>query len=224
MTIIQWPQEERPREKLLIHGAGQLSNAELLAIVLNTGCRDKSALQLGRELLGEFGSLGSLLAAGTDAQCRQRGLGAAKAARLQAVQELTQRILMEEVQRGDALSSSFATRRYLLSKYRYAAHEVFCIVFLDNQHHVVKFEELFRGTIDGAAVYPREVVKRCLFHNAAAVIFAHNHPSGVGEPSSADLAITKRLQQALNTIDVRVLDHLIVGANEVISMAEKDLL
>ena len=224
MTIIQWPKEERPREKLLSNGATHLSSAELLAIVLHTGCRGKSALQLARELLIQFGGLGALLAAETQTLCQSPGLGSAKAARLQAVQELAQRLVLEEMQSGELLSSSAATRRYLLSKYRHTDYEVFSLIFLNNQHHVVKFEEMFRGTIDGAAVYPREVVKRCLDLNAAAVIFAHNHPSGIAEPSPADRAITGRLKQALSTIDVRVLDHFIVGANEVVSMAERQLL
>ena len=224
MTIIQWPAGERPREKLLNHGAARLSNAELLAIILNTGCRGKSALQLCRELLVEFGTIGELLSAPREVLCSRVGLGSAKAARLQAVHELAQRLAQEEMQLGEVLSSSAATRKFLLHKYRHTEHEVFSVVFLNNQHHVVKFEEMFHGTIDGASVYPREVVKRCLRYNAAATIFAHNHPSGATEPSAQDIAITQQLQRALETIEVRVLDHLIVGANEVISMAEQGLI
>ncbi|MCG8416148.1 MAG: DNA repair protein RadC [Pseudomonadales bacterium] len=224
MTIIEWPRSERPREKLLSAGADRLSDAELLALILHTGCRGKPATVVARELLSNFGGLAALLGADQQAQFRQLGLGPTKVARLQAVRELTQRSLLDKVQASDPLTSSAATRRYLLARFRKSEHEVFSALFLNNQHHVVKFEELFRGTIDGAAVYPREVVKRCLFHNAAAVIFAHNHPSGVAEPSAADIAITSRLQKALATIDVRVLDHLVIGANEIVSLAERNQL
>ena len=221
MTIIEWPRSERPQEKLLAAGADRLSDSELLALLLYNGSRGKPATVIARELLSTFGGLAALFAADQQTQGRQAGLGPTKVARLQAVRELVQRVLFEKVQASDPLTSSAATRRYLLARFRQSEHEIFSTLFLNNQHHVVKFEELFRGTIDGAAVYPREVVKRCLFHNAAAVIFAHNHPSGLAEPSSADIAITKRLQAALATIDVRVLDHLIIGANEVVSLAER---
>lgn len=224
MSLAAWPTAEQPREKLMASGADALSDAELLAILIHSGIRGRSALQISRELLQKFGGLGGLMAVDRQTLCAEPGLGPARIACLKAAQELAQRQLLEEVKAGDVLTSSAATRRYLLARYRHYDHEVFSCVFLNNQHHVVKFEEMFRGTIDGAAVYPREVVKRSLHHNAAAVIFAHNHPSGVAEPSQADLAITSRLQQALGTVDIRVLDHLVIGAGTVVSLAERNLL
>lgn len=224
MSLAAWPTTEQPREKLMTTGADSLSDAELLAILIHSGIRGRSALEISRELLQKFGGLGGLLAADQQTLCSEPGLGPARIACLKAAQELAQRQLLEEVKASDVLTSSAATRRYLLARYRHYDHEVFSCVFLNNQHHVVKFEEMFRGTIDGAAVYPREVVKRSLHHNAAAVIFAHNHPSGVAEPSQADLAITSRLQQALGTVDIRVLDHLVIGAGSVVSLAERNLL
>ncbi|CAE7163649.1 unnamed protein product [Symbiodinium microadriaticum] len=224
MTLLQWPAQERPREKLLEQGPTHLSDAELLAIIIQTGIKGKSALDLARDLLNKFGGISGLLGLNQTELCAQPGLGPARVACLAAFQELAQRQLLEQARHPDALTSSAATRRYLISKFRFHEHEVFSCVFLNNQHHVVKIEELFRGTIDGAAVYPREVVKRCLYHNAAAVIFAHNHPSGVAEPSQADRAITQRLKDALGTIEVRVLDHLVIGANQIVSMAERNLL
>ncbi len=221
---MQWPADERPREKLLQHGPASLSNAELLAVIIQTGIKGRSALDLARDLLNSYGGISGLMALEQAELCQQPGLGPARAACLAAFQELSQRQLLEQAQAPDSLTSSAATRRYLISKFRFHEHEVFSCVFLNNQHHVVKIEELFRGTIDGAAVYPREVVKRSLYHNAAAVIFAHNHPSGVAEPSQADLAITLRLKEALATIEVRVLDHLVIGANQIVSMAERNML
>jgi len=224
MSLAAWPTTEQPREKLMTTGADSLSDAELLAILIHSGIRGRSALEISRELLQKFGGLGGLLAVDQQTLSSEPGLGPARIACLKAAQELAQRQLLEEVKASDVLTSSAATRRYLLARYRHYDHEVFSCVFLNNQHHVVKFEEMFRGTIDGAAVYPREVVKRSLHHNAAAVIFAHNHPSGVAEPSQADLAITSRLQQALGTVDIRVLDHLVIGAGSVVSLAERNLL
>lgn len=224
MSIKDWPEGERPREKLLNMGAGQLSDAELLALVVRVGGRGKSALDVARDLLTRFGSLTHIFLASEEEFCSGNGLGMVSYVQLKAMLELSQRHLHEQLEDRDALTSSELTRQYLRARLRHYEHEVFACLYLDNQHRVVKLEELFTGTIDGAAVYPREVVKRCLRNNAAAVIFAHNHPSGVAEPSQADIAITARLKSALNTIDVRVLDHIVVGRNEAVSFAERGLL
>ncbi|MDD3516816.1 MAG: DNA repair protein RadC [Chromatiales bacterium] len=223
MPITDWPADERPRERLLSRGAATLSDAELLAIFLRTGIAGKTAVDLARELLERFGGLRPLLQADLDRFCEAKGLGTAKYAQLQAVLEMGRRHLDETLKRGDALTSPDDTRRYLAARLRDHPHEVFAILFLDNRHRVIAFEELFQGTIDGASVHPREVVRRVLAHNAAAVILAHNHPSGVAEPSAADARITQRLKDALALIDVRVLDHLIVG-DESVSLAERGLL
>lgn len=224
MGIKDWPAEERPREKLLGRGAQALSDAELLAIFLRTGVAGKSAVDLARELLVAFGGLGPLLAAERRAFCAAPGLGSAKFAQLQAVLEMTRRYLAERLQRTDALSSPTDTVRYLQARLGGHPYELFGALFLDNRHRVLAFEELFRGTIDGAQVHPREVVRRALHHNAAAVIFAHNHPSGVSEPSQADRRITARLREALALVEVRVLDHIVVGQGETTSFAERGLL
>ncbi|MCA6062432.1 RadC family protein [Thalassolituus marinus] len=221
MAITDWPAEERPREKLLSRGAQQLSDAELLAIFLRTGVKGKSAVDLARDLLVDFGSLRGLLTADQQAFCQPLGLGSAKYAQLQAVLEMARRHLAEELQRTDALTSPELTRRFLQAQMRDLSHEVFACLFLDSQHRVLKYQELFRGTIDGAAVYPREVLKQALAQGAAAVILAHNHPSGVAEPSQADRAITDRLQQALGLVDIRVLDHLVIGDGYAVSFAER---
>ncbi|AGA32102.1 DNA repair protein RadC [Thioalkalivibrio nitratireducens DSM 14787] len=223
MAITDWPEDDRPREKLLRRGPAALSDAELLAIFLRTGVAGKSAVDLARELLTHFGGLRALLQSDQMAFCHARGLGDAKYAQLQAVLEMGRRHLAESLQRGDAITSPTATRAFLSARLRDYPFEVFACLFLDNRHRVVAFEELFRGTIDGASVHPREVVRRVLHHNAAAVILAHNHPSGVAEPSRADEAITRRLREALGLVDVRVLDHVIV-ADEIVSFAERGLL
>mgnify|MGYP001826301333 CR=1 FL=1 len=223
LVISDWPLEERPREKLLDRGAASLSDAELLAIFLRTGTRGVTAVDLARHLLDEFGGLKPLLDASEDEFCRHRGLGRAKYAQLQAVLEMARRHLYENIRRGDALCSPNDTRRYLSAELQSCLHEVFSCLFLDNRNRVLAFEKLFYGTIDGASVYPREVVRRVIDNNAAAVIFAHNHPSGVAEPSAADKQITQRLKDALALIDVRVLDHLVIG-DEVVSFAERGLL
>lgn len=224
MPITDWPDDERPREKLLQKGPSALSDAELLAIFLRTGIKGKTAVDLARELLVRFGSLRSLLESDFESFSRSPGLGTAKYAQLQAVLEMARRHLQESLRRDGALTSPDLTRRYLSSQLRGYAHEVFACLFLDNQHRVIGFEELFHGTIDGASVYPREVVKKALAFNAAAVIFAHNHPSGVAEPSEADKLITLRLKQALSLIDIRVLDHFIVGDGQPYSFAEHGLI
>jgi len=224
MSIQDWPEGDRPREKLLAQGAAVLSDAELLAIFLRTGIKGKTAVDLARDLLTEFGSLRALLQADCENFTRGKGLGTAKYAQLQAVLEMARRHTFEELDRGDILTSPEATRAYLSQQLRHYQHEVFACLFLDNQHHILEFEELFRGTIDSASVYPREVVKKALAHNAAAVIFAHNHPSGISEPSQADKLITDKLKQALALIDIRVLDHFIIGDGMPYSFAENGLL
>lgn len=224
MAISNWPLQEQPRERLISCGAANLSDAELLAICLRSGVKGKSALELSRDLLTDFGSINQLFESDLDELCQHVGLGPEKYALFQAANELCRRGMLEELQATDILASSASTRSYLKAKFRSYKYEVFSCIFLNNQHHVVKLEELFKGTIDGAAVYPREVVKRCLYHNAAAVIFAHNHPSGVAEPSQADIMITSKLKTALETIDVRVLDHFVIGNPDVVSFAERGLL
>lgn len=224
MPIKDWPAGERPREKLLERGAGALSDAELLALFLRTGVRGKTAVDLARDLLEEFGGLVALLAADQPRFCSAKGLGSAKFAELQAVLELSRRYLMTRVRGQDVLTSPAATRAFLKLRLYGSPQEVFACLFLDNRHRVICYEELFRGTIDGASVHPREVLRRVMQTNAAAVIFAHNHPSGVAEPSQADLRITQRLKEALGLIDVRVLDHVIIGDGEGTSLAERGLL
>ena len=211
MAITDWPTEERPREKLMQKGASALSDAELLAIFLRTGIQGSSAVDLARQLLNDFGSLRSLLTASHTEFCSQKGLGNAKYAQLQAVLEMANRHLSESIQRTDCLTSPGDTMTYLRSQMRDLPHEIFACLMLDNRNRVIAFRELFRGTIDGASVYPREVVKQALADNAACVILAHNHPSGVSEPSQADIQITNRLKDALALVDIRVLDHVIVG-------------
>lgn len=224
MSIRDWPAAERPREKLLEQGAAALTDAELLAIFLRTGVTGKSAVDLARHLLTEFQGLRPLLEAEREHFCQHLGLGDAKYAQLQAVLEMARRHLVATLQKGDAMTQPGTVRQFLSSQLRHLPYEVFACLFLDNQHRVIAFEELFQGTIDGASVYPREVVRKTLKHNAAAVIFAHNHPSGVAEPSQADQHITGRLMQALQSIDVRVLDHFIVGDGYCVSMAERGLM
>lgn len=224
MAIKDWPACDQPREKLLERGVSALTDAELLAIFLRTGVKGKSAVDLAKELLTEFGSLKTLLEAGQEQFCASKGLGKAKYAQLQAVMEMARRHFLEVIQRGDALTSPNSTRAYLSAQLRGYSHEVFACLFLDNQHRVIKFEELFRGTIDSASVYPREVVKQALHYNAAAVILAHNHPSGISEPSTADKAITQTLTKALALFDIRVLDHFIVGDGVPYSFAEHGLI
>jgi len=224
MSITQWPAAERPREKLLLQGAASLSDAELLAIFLRTGVKGKSAVDLARELLLSFGSLRSLLESDQTAFCAAHGLGVAKYVQLQAVLEMSRRHLQATIEKGSAMERPEQVKAYLVAKLRHQPREVFACLFLDNRHRVLKFEELFFGTINAAAVYPREVVAKALSHNAAAVVLAHNHPSGVAEPSTADQQITERLKNALEMIEVRVLDHIIVGDAETVSFAERGLI
>jgi len=224
MSITDWPLAERPREKLLSLGPKALSDAELLAIFLRIGCAGKSAVDLARELLVEYGGLRPLLEASQTEFCRGLGLGSAKYAQLQAVLEMARRHLSASLQAGDMLTSPQLVRQYLSAQLRHQPREVFAMLLLDNQHRLLAYEELFFGTIDGASIYPREVVKLALAKNAAAVILAHNHPSGIAEPSQADRRITERLQSALELVDINVLDHMVVGDSEVISFAERGLL
>ncbi|HUO44327.1 MAG TPA: DNA repair protein RadC [Burkholderiales bacterium] len=224
MAITDWPEDDRPREKLLAKGAHALSDAELLAIFLRTGVPGKSAVDLARGLLKHFGSLSVLCAADEKELCAVPGIGQAKFVQLQAAVEMARRALHEKISDGDALNSPGAVREYLRLSLQALPHEVFVALFLDAQNRVLKSEELFRGTLTQTSVYPREVVKRALYHNAGAVIFAHNHPSGVAEPSRADEALTQALKQALALVDVRVLDHFIIAGSGVVSFAERGLL
>jgi len=224
MTIRDWPESERPREKLLERGAAALSDAELLAVFIGSGRRGQTAVDVGRDLLARHGSLKSLLDREVTVLSAEPGLGAAKSCRLHAALELGRRYLACDLRQPEALANPAACADYLRARIGAYPYEVFACVFLDNRHRILAFEELFRGTIDGASVHPREVVRRCLAHNAAAVILAHNHPSGVAEPSQADRAITAELKRALETIQVRVLDHFIIGAGLPMSFAARGLL
>lgn len=223
MRIADFPSSERPRERLLAHGASALADAELLALFLRCGTRGRSVLDLARELLARFGGLDALLAAPARDVVAQPGVGPAKYAQLAAATELARRALEHGLKREASLSSPRASAEFLRAWLRRYPYEVFACVFLDNRHRVIACEEMFRGTIDGASVHPREVVRRALAHNAAALILAHNHPSGVAEPSQADIAITRRLVDALALVDVRVLDHFVVGDGEPLSLAERGL-
>lgn len=224
MTIRNWPAAERPREKLLARGAAALSDAELLAIFLRTGLPGRSAVDLARDLLARFGSLRALLTASEADFCAVPGLGPAKFAQLQAVLEMARRHMGENLRREAIFTDPAAVRGFLQSKLRDLPYEVFACLFLDNRHRLIDYAELFRGTVDGASVHPREVVKEALARGAVAIILAHNHPSGVAEPSAADRQITDRLRQALALVDIRVLDHFVVGDGETISFAERGLL
>jgi DNA repair protein RadC len=221
MHIHDWPETERPREKLLKNGAGVLSDAELLAIFLGSGLRGSDAVRTARDLLHANGSLRELLESGPHGMMRLRGIGQARACALAAALELGTRFLAAGLKRGEALTDPFAAGRYFTQRLRGLPHEVFAVLFLDTRHRAIAFEELFRGTVDGAEVHPREVVRRALAHNAAALIVGHNHPSGNGEPSTADRTITARLKQALALVEVRLLDHFIVGDGAPVSMAAR---
>ncbi|WP_199098306.1 DNA repair protein RadC [Dyella sp. ASV21] len=223
MSIREWPELERPREKLLARGCSALSDAELIAVLLGSGIPGKDAITLGRELLTSSGGLHALLA--DPAQyTRLRGIGPAKRARLIAALELARRSLGEQLSERATLSNPRDSGAFLHARLRHLPYEVFACLFLDARHRVITFEELFRGSIDQASIHPREVVRACLKHNAAAVILAHNHPSGVTEPSPADRDITHELRSALSLVDVRVLDHLVIGHGEPVSMAALGML
>jgi DNA repair protein RadC len=220
MAITDWPEAERPREKLLKSGPQALSDAELLAIFLRTGCVGKSAVDLARDLLNQFKGLRPLLEADKRTFCRAHGLGDAKYAQLQAILEMSRRHLAQSLEYRELFAGASEVKQYLLAKLRHCQREIFGVLFLDSQHRLITYDELFKGTINSAHVYPREVIKAVLGHNAAAVILVHNHPSGVAKPSQADRHITDEISQLLKALDVRVLDHMIVGDTEVCSLAE----
>jgi len=220
MTIKQWPAGERPREKLLQRGPQALSDAELLAIFLRTGVKGCSAVELSRQLLQRFGNLAALLSADQADFCASPGLGPAKYAQLQAVLEMSRRHLAEGLSKQDVFTSPDSVQRYLRTQLQHQQREVFAGLFLDSQHQLLAYEEIFQGSVASASVHPREIVKLALKHNAAALIVAHNHPSGIAEPSQSDIRITDRIRQALELVDVRLLDHMVVGSGEVRSLAE----
>ena len=225
MSLKDLPADARPREKLLTRGPGALSDAELLALLLRTGTAGRGVLQMAQEVLQTFGGIAGLLHAGADDLKRVKGLGgSAKRAELMAVLELARRALAEQLKERAAFDSATAVKDYLQLHLAARPHEVFAVLFLDAQHKLIALEELFRGTLTQTSVYPREVALRALHHHAAAVILAHNHPSGGVQPSRADEAITQNLKSALALIDVRVLDHVIVAPGQALSMAEKGLI
>jgi len=219
MAISDWPEGERPRERLLQQGADALSDAELLAIFLRTGVKGKTAVDLARELLIQFGGLRALLSADLKSFCQAKGLGQAKFALLQACLEMSRRFLLEHIEREGPLSSPDDAKQFLLMKMRDYAKEVFACLYLDTKNKVIKFEKLFTGSLRSAEVHPREVIKQALKHNANAIIFAHNHPSGDSKPSESDIQITGELKEALALVEVKVLDLLIVG-NDISSLSE----
>ena len=220
MAITDWPEDQRPRERLIKFGAKALSDAELLAVFLRVGVTGKSAVDLGRDMLSQFGSLNGLFAADIKEFSSVHGLGNAKYAQLHAVLELAKRSISEELQSAPMLSSPQAVKSYLQLLIGNKTYESFAVLFLDIKNRLITSEELFRGTLSHASVYPREIVKAALHHNAASVILAHNHPSGNAEPSDADITLTKTLKQTLSLVDVRVLDHFIVANPNVYSFAE----
>jgi len=220
MAINDWPEDQRPRERLIKHGAAVLSDAELLAVFLRVGVSGKSAVDLGRDMIGYFGSLNRLFSADLAEFSTLNGLGPAKYAQLQAVMELTRRALAEDMKTGDALSSPSAVKQYLQLMLGNRSYESFAVLFVDVKNRLIAAEELFRGTLTHTSVYPREVVKHALAHNAASIILAHNHPSGSPEPSAADHHLTQALKQALALVDIRVLDHFVVAGRHVYSFAE----
>ena len=224
MAIHQWPESERPRERLEAQGASALSDAELLAVWLRTGAAGRSAVNLARALLRRFGSLRGLLAAVPSELAKEHGIGPARICELQALAELTRRAAAEPLARGAVIGDPESLRRWLRLRLRDLKHEIFAVLLLDARHQVIRFHTLFRGTVDGASVHPREVVRAALADGAAAVILVHNHPSGVAEPSRADVRITARLKAGLELVDVRLLDHLVVGDRVVTSLAERGLL
>lgn len=223
-SIKQWPASERPRERLLQGGPAGLSDAEVLAILLGRGVTGLSAVDLARALLGRFGGLRGLLNAAAQDLQQVHGVGPGRAALVMAARECSRRYFEATLVPGRSIGSPMDSREFLLARLRDRPHEVFCCLFLDNRHRVLAFEELFRGTLDNTTVYPREVVKQALAHNAGAVILAHNHPSGVAEPSEADQLITRRIRAALELVDIRLLDHFVVGDGLCVSLAGRGLL
>ena len=223
MTIKEWPVNERPQEKLLSRGARVLSDAELLALFIRSGTRGNSALDIGRNLIGEFGGLREILIADRDKICQFNGCGPARYALLQAALEIGRRFLDQSLRKQGPLSSPSRAADFLTHQLRDQKREIFAIIYLDTRHQVIDYEELFAGTLNGATVHPREVVRSVLEKNASAVILAHNHPSGIAEPSQSDAILTKRLQESLQLIDVRLLDHLVIGDGEYVSMSDRGL-
>ncbi|ASR43157.1 hypothetical protein BEN78_06925 [Xanthomonas citri pv. mangiferaeindicae] len=219
MHISKWPKSERPREKLFARGAGALSDAELLAIFLGSGLRGMDAVATGRQLLKDHGSLRALLERGPQGLAQLPGLGMARASGLSAALEVGNRVLAQTLERGEAITDPGAAGRYFTQRLRGLPHEVFAVLYLDARHRALAFEEVFQGTIDNAEVYPRELARRALAHNAAAIIVGHNHPSGNNCPSGADRTVTSMIRQALSLVDVRVLDHLVIGEGEAVSLA-----
>ena len=224
LSIKNWPNDEQPREKLITYGAENLSSAELLAIFLRTGMKGKTALDLARDLLNHFGGLRNLLGANVNEFCKMPGLGQAKFAQLQAVLELNRRYLYETLKDVDILKNPRHTREYLLSRMGHLTREIFACLFLTSQYKVIAFIELFQGSINQTDVYLGQVVKAALKYDAAAIIVAHNHPSGDPEPSQADIELTRELQKALNLVEIQLLDHIILGSNQSVSFAEKGLM
>lgn len=223
MPIHEWPTQERPREKLLKQGADSLSNAELLAIIINCGVRNKSAVDVAREWLQHTCSLRTLLNGNFESLKKLPGMGLAKYSQLQATLEIGKRYLQENLETDIIIRNSKNVQQFLSAKLRDLEHEVFAGLFLNNQHRIIRFEILFKGSIGNAFVHPREVVKKALHYNAAALIIAHNHPSGDPTPSEADIKITHRLQAALNLVEIRLLDHVIIGEQHNVSLADLGL-
>ncbi len=224
MIIKEWPEAERPREKLISQGATSLSDAELLAIFIRTGIKGHTAVDISRALINKFGGLRKLLNAEAKELIKTSGIGVAKFAQLQAALEIGKRYLRETIKKDGPLTSPSNAKEYLIAKLRDRSREIFSCLFLDTRHQVLEYEELFQGTIDGASVYPRIVVQHALAKNAAAVIIAHNHPSGIAEPSRADESLTRRLQSALNLVDIKLLDHFVIGDGQCISLAERGII
>jgi DNA repair protein RadC len=224
MVLKDIPTDARPRERLLAHGPAVLADAELVALLLRTGLKGVSVLQLAQQLLDRFGGLPGLLHAGIDELTAIKGLGPAKRAEVAAVLELARRALAHQLTQRPAFDAPEQVKQYLQLQLGGRAHEVFAVLFLDAQNRLLKLEEMFRGTLTQTSVYPREVVKRALELQAAAVILAHNHPSGAAEPSRADEYLTATLKAALALVDVRVLDHMVVARHAVVSFAERGLL
>jgi DNA repair protein RadC len=224
MSIRNWPMAERPRERLIECGPKVLSDGELLAVLIGCGNRGRSAVDLARELIGEFGSLREFLSADRDRCLDQAGIGPARYAALQAALELARRHYRQPLRVRGALGSRESIRAFLLAELRDKPYEMFCCLHLDHKERLIAFDEIFRGTRDITNVYTREVVRQVFAHNARAVVFAHNHPSGTPDPSLADVELTRRLKMVLHEIDVRVLDHVVVGDNRIVSFADRGLL
>lgn len=224
MNIREWPKHERPREKLLMQGAASLSNAELLAIFLRTGTQGVTAVQLAMQLLNDFGSLNTLMSSELDAFCEKKGLGVAKYAQLKAVLELSRRYLEEELKKPTQFHSAADTKYFLTSKLQHETREIFAVLLLDSQHQLIRYEAVFKGGLTSASVHPGELVKLALSNNAAAVVLAHNHPSGISEPSLADRQVTDRIKKAMALVDVKVIDHIVVGKGECTSFAQRGYL